>query len=325
MNEVLCYITFHHSSTVDDCKRIVINFYSKDELDNAKKLLWEVCGDDLGRYQPRRDNENRPAKSVIASDIFDAVKKLDGVNKLPDFYAKNLDRLPDRQPDELNLLLLAQRVAELEKMKNVHHEAITTLVIDVLNLQEDKSNDTSNNDDNKNSSNVSNDNEGIPGTTHNRDEKTNTATDTRTDNVYASYRDAAVAAPLQHIVSPISNTSDSRNNSNKGIGTNIEKYNSDVAISNINNSTNADAANTTDNGDDQNTTPRVPHTTNSNVSEDQANSNSMPGNGSRNAAAPSHILPISGVRWGPEHRATQQQRQPLPPPNRCQPPAGGGR
>ena len=58
------------------------------------------------------------------------------MDKLPDILSRNIGRLPDRQPEELNLLMIAHKFAELEKAKNVHSEVLTTLKIDMLNLQD---------------------------------------------------------------------------------------------------------------------------------------------------------------------------------------------
>ena len=115
-----------HSSAADNCKRVLINFYNVDELIDAKKSLWNACSDHLGNYHDRNDSITRPAKVAYAFDIIEAIKLLDSLNKLPDILAKDIGRLPDRQPEELNLLLIAQKVAELEKAKDLHNEVLTT-------------------------------------------------------------------------------------------------------------------------------------------------------------------------------------------------------
>ena len=73
------------------------------------------------------------------------LKQLDKIDKLPDVLARDIGRLPDRQPEELNLLMLAQKVAELEKAKDVHNEVLTTLKIDMMNIKDGKDINKSNN------------------------------------------------------------------------------------------------------------------------------------------------------------------------------------
>ena len=66
----------------------------------------------------------------------EAVKSLDALDKIPDVVARNLDRLPDRQPKEINLLAALQRIDKLEKSKTQHEESLTQLAVDVLELQD---------------------------------------------------------------------------------------------------------------------------------------------------------------------------------------------
>lgn len=70
-------------------------------------------------------------------DIFDALKRLDALDKLPEVAACNLNRLPDRQPEELNLLRIV-RVAELEKCRDQHADTLSTLSIDILKIKENE-------------------------------------------------------------------------------------------------------------------------------------------------------------------------------------------
>ena len=136
INEALCYIQhFVNSSAHDNVKRIIVNFYTIDELIEAKKALWKACGQHLGKYHDRRTTDDRPAISAYAQDIMEAVNDLD---KLPDVVARNISRLPDRQPEELNMLRLVQRIADLEKSRDRHNETLTNLAIDVLKLNDNK-------------------------------------------------------------------------------------------------------------------------------------------------------------------------------------------
>ena len=45
-------------------------------------------------------------------DIFDGITSLDEKEKLPVFVAKDLNRIPNALPEELNMLSIIRRVAE---------------------------------------------------------------------------------------------------------------------------------------------------------------------------------------------------------------------
>ena len=105
INELLSY-TLHcfNSNAFDDVKRVVTIFYSSDEVVAAKKALWAECETLLGPYPDRKTSDKRPATIPHIDDIVEAIKSLDALNKIPDVVARNLDRLPDRQPKEINIL-----------------------------------------------------------------------------------------------------------------------------------------------------------------------------------------------------------------------------
>ena len=109
INELLCYVLHCiHSNANDNVKRIILNFYTREEIISSKRELWAKCSEVLGPFQNRKATDNRPDIVPHVDDILDAMAKLDAENKLPDFVAQNLDRVPDRQPEELNMLMLVQ-------------------------------------------------------------------------------------------------------------------------------------------------------------------------------------------------------------------------
>ena len=67
-----------------------------------------------------------------------ALKKLDGLNKTPEVYVKDLDSVPDRQPADLNYATLVQRGAELMKYKVETNDILARMTSDILELQEAK-------------------------------------------------------------------------------------------------------------------------------------------------------------------------------------------
>ena len=51
-------------------------------------------------------------------------------------YTKDLDRIPDRQPEELNYASLIQQVAALKRYKHDNELVVSKLAADILNLQD---------------------------------------------------------------------------------------------------------------------------------------------------------------------------------------------
>ena len=55
VNELLTYaIHYLSSSVVDNIKKVIQQFYSDDDISEAKKLLWESRTDILGAYPERK-------------------------------------------------------------------------------------------------------------------------------------------------------------------------------------------------------------------------------------------------------------------------------
>ena len=137
VNELLCY-TIHHmnSSAPENIKRILNSFYSAKEIIDAKKLLWTECKDNLEDYQNRNSTSTRTAAVASIEDIFGALMKLDAGNNTPIVYAKDLNRVPDRQPEELNYAMLIQKVATLNRYKIDNEQVVSKLAADILELQD---------------------------------------------------------------------------------------------------------------------------------------------------------------------------------------------
>ena len=133
----MCYI-FHcrDANGVNNAKNVITRFYTDDEVVGAKKALWDECEPILGSYPERVSSAKRPAKVPHIDDIIEAVKTLDTLNKVPDVLARNLDRIPDRQPEEFTLLAALQRIDKLEKSRNHHEDSITQLTVDFMDLKD---------------------------------------------------------------------------------------------------------------------------------------------------------------------------------------------
>ena len=116
INELLCYAAYYmNNSNLNNIKTIIRSFYSTDDLSNAKKLLWDLCHEFLDPFIERRNTENRSSRDANISDIFDALRKLDGLEKIPVFVARDMSMVPDRQPEKLNMVSIINRLSTLEK------------------------------------------------------------------------------------------------------------------------------------------------------------------------------------------------------------------
>ena len=123
---------FVDSGVPDNTKRVVINFYNAEEIVNSKKALWEAADNELiGEYKDRRSSDRRPVNDIVI-----AIQKLDAINKLPNFVAKDLDRVPNVHSEEMNLLILIQGIAKLEKYCDEYNEMLSKVMIDLINLRD---------------------------------------------------------------------------------------------------------------------------------------------------------------------------------------------
>ena len=116
INELLTYATYYiHNSCVNNIKKMISSFYGLEEIIASKKMLWSLCSDSLESYTERKTSDKRSSADAHINDIFDALLKLDIISKVPSFVAKNIDKLPDRQPEELNMISIINRLAKLEQ------------------------------------------------------------------------------------------------------------------------------------------------------------------------------------------------------------------
>ena len=137
INELLTYACHYiNNSTQKNVKKVIEFFYSEDEIIAAKQILWDVAGDNLEPMVVRKTSNNRTSAEASIDDIFDAVTKLDSDDKLPKFVASDLARLPDRQPEELNLMYIIDRVSIIENKIKSQEQVITDHAIKILKLND---------------------------------------------------------------------------------------------------------------------------------------------------------------------------------------------
>lgn len=111
-NELLFYV-FNHAETCtnDDISRAVLDFYSTEDLLDAKNMLWETVGKDhLGVNSARRDSELRSASMALIRDILTAVEKMDEMGIKVRCAALDFKKIPKMSPNELHLPTMVKRV-----------------------------------------------------------------------------------------------------------------------------------------------------------------------------------------------------------------------
>lgn len=107
-----------NNSTISNIKKIICNFYCLDDIIQAKKILWNLCESNLEPYSERKNTDKRSSSEAHTQDILDAMTKMDSLNQLPVFVAKNLDQLPIGQPEDLNIISIINRLSKIEDKQN---------------------------------------------------------------------------------------------------------------------------------------------------------------------------------------------------------------
>ena len=92
INKLLTYaIHYLSSSTISNIKKVVQQFYTDEDILEAKRLLWEASNDILGAFPERKTTKARNASLANINDIFEALAKLDAESKVPNVSAKNIE------------------------------------------------------------------------------------------------------------------------------------------------------------------------------------------------------------------------------------------
>ena len=132
INELLSYASFYlNNSNISNIKKLISNFYDDQDILTAKRLLWKVSGTKLDAYLERKTTPTRTSGEANINDIFDSLQKLDAIECMPTFVAKDLNRIPDRQPEEINLISILNRIATLEKNNKIYEDTLSNHEIDL--------------------------------------------------------------------------------------------------------------------------------------------------------------------------------------------------
>ena len=128
-NAVLSFIkTFRLKGDNESLKGIVIERFSDVAVDTAKKLLWDVCKDQLVSaglsFHSRRDSHKQSQLVANLEDILQAFQSLDSLNQVPSIYCEAVDLL---QLPPLSL----DPVAEQVKSNSLALKTLTSTIEDL--------------------------------------------------------------------------------------------------------------------------------------------------------------------------------------------------
>ena len=106
VNELLAYIMFHYMQcTENDIKQVILDFYDPHTINDAKRAIWEHCGEHLPPFEARR---NSPVVGSVhgkdVNDIMFLVKEMDRRDTTV-CVATRLDGLPRVTPGEVYLFI----------------------------------------------------------------------------------------------------------------------------------------------------------------------------------------------------------------------------
>ena len=117
IDELLNYVSYYLSnSCIDKINKMILDFYSPDEILKSKKQLWSICKENLPPYIERKTTINRLSSEANLIDIIEAIKKLDSECCLPVFVTRDIERIPERQPEETNIVCILNRICSVEKL-----------------------------------------------------------------------------------------------------------------------------------------------------------------------------------------------------------------
>ena len=111
INELLCFVVNKMDSlTTDILIKLCCDHYGDDEVESAKKTLFELCNNESGRFVKRQGQNKR------YNNLMDMVKLLHEIDEedLPCFVAKDLTRLP---PIDVTHVDISSLMSELRSLR----------------------------------------------------------------------------------------------------------------------------------------------------------------------------------------------------------------
>lgn len=114
VNELLAYTWFHvHKAPIEVIVKTVSSFYSSQEIEDAKLILWDVLKPP-DKYHKRRGStvHQKTADELNVDDIVKVLQKCESLSCM--FVASDMERIPKWEPQELDQMSLVDRVRKIE-------------------------------------------------------------------------------------------------------------------------------------------------------------------------------------------------------------------
>lgn len=146
VNELLCYaFTYIDSSSPEMLMKTIEDFYTDDDIQDAKDVLWRECHSLLDNTKPRRNSCVRPATQANLVDvILKGVMFIrnSGIGCPVQFCAADIKRLPRFNPEEVNLQSIVNRLASLELHVRNNQDETAHNCARITVLEEEKNSET---------------------------------------------------------------------------------------------------------------------------------------------------------------------------------------
>ena len=118
IDPMLTYVAHSiNNSPIESVQRACRGFYTLEEVNKSKEILWNV-GDEnvLPPFKRRRDSPKMSEIDKTIEDIVSGVHKLDSSSKLPVFAVDpvGLGRIPKAMPAEMHPISVCERINRLE-------------------------------------------------------------------------------------------------------------------------------------------------------------------------------------------------------------------
>lgn len=132
VNEILCYISnkigvvpAHH------LQRLCCDSFEFDEINDAKKILYEHCAESGDRYTQRQGNKK---KEMSIDDMFNLFQKKG--NAVPVFAAVKLERLPPVSIDNIDVANLLKKIQNMNEDIKLLKEISTEQIVATQSLKD---------------------------------------------------------------------------------------------------------------------------------------------------------------------------------------------
>lgn len=137
---ILSFILYAmQSTTIENIKRTVVNFYDLDAIIEAKNKLWAISDINIiGEICKRKHTASRTQREAHTQDILVAMQKLDKANDTPNFAvdALSLGMIPKFTSEEASEVTITEKQIRMEIQLKDLQESVSKILVDNLMLKD---------------------------------------------------------------------------------------------------------------------------------------------------------------------------------------------